>query len=614
MSYSLTPSNVPDIAPSVPRTNAALVRYYLGKEWKAVATASILAPILGGISSTMTVMMGPAVNILGSNAHAVMDLTAQLGSVIGPLAAKIVGQNTLERDELLHRLPALLLICAALRALLGVSQWYLWERSGERVSMALRHDLVANFLRLDPAVRKTAAASVQEAALSSTVTSDVRMLREYLVHYYGGMPREAFQVLWSTVTLYFLSPKLFLVFLFGVAPVAAVASRIGKKLRRRAGRALEDYSALTEWLQQRLLGIETIKHYGTEAVESKKMRELTASLMERFLRAARVKARTSPTLETLAIVAMAIVLFIAVSDVAAGTVTATAIISFFVTVGVMSQSAGKLGRYLNSNREGAAAVDRLVTRLGFFADHRRDQPAARAALERQDGNVASFRFTDVSVRYDGAAEDALTDFSFNFMGGRIYCLVGPSGAGKSTVFATALGLVEPRAGRVEVSDGKQNIVYMPQKVQLAPMSLLANVAYPDANGDAERAKEALAKVGLHALAAGFPEGLEALVGEGGAGVSGGQAQRILLARLWYHRASFIFVDEGTSALDPEVERLVYSLLDELAKGGAAVVTIAHRPSAARIADEILLLDRGRLVGHGNPADVERLPLFQRLMR
>ena len=118
-------------------------------------------------------------------------------------------------------------------------------------------------------------------------------------------------------------------------------------------------------MQQRLLGVETIKHYRTEAIEVRKMHELTDNLYQRFLKAARVKARTSPLIEALSVASMVVVLVIALRDISTGTLTGSVLLSFFATLGLLSQAAGRLGRYLNSNREGAAAADRL----GFVRAH-----------------------------------------------------------------------------------------------------------------------------------------------------------------------------------------------------------------------------------------------------
>src|SRR5262249_52369004 len=151
--------------------------------------------------------------------------------------------------------------------------------------------------------------------------------------------------------------------------------------------------------------------------------------------------------EAFGVVSLAVVLVIAFRDVAAGRTTGSVQLSFFATLAALSQAAAKLGRYLNSNREGAAAVDRLSGMLDFLAGEAKPTPAH---VERRPAVKAELVCDGISVRYPGADGDALSDFKFKFEGGRIYCLVGPSGAGKTTVFGVALGLVEPRAGRVFV--------------------------------------------------------------------------------------------------------------------------------------------------------------------
>jgi subfamily B ATP-binding cassette protein MsbA len=143
------------------------------------------------------------------------------------------------------------------------------------------------------------------------------------------------------------------------------------------------------------------------------------------------------------------------------------------------------------------------------------------------------------------------------------------------------------------------IVYMPQKVLLLPDSIAANIAYPEAQYDPMRIWSALEEVGLAGLTSSLDAGIQTQIGEGGTGLSGGQAQRILLARLAYHQAPFVLVDEGTSALDPETERLIQALLRKLTNQGRVVITIAHRHSVVEAADIVLRLEEGLLTSVDN---------------
>lgn len=569
-----------------------------------LAVGILLTFLLGLVAAPIPMLLGPALQVIADPNAQALPMSDLFGSIAGPWLTQWSGRDELSAAELMAILPLSICLAALLKAGIGAAQWFLFELIGEQVARVMRQELVTSYLKLDPNYRRLDAGHTHEAELSSAVTNDVRMVREFFVHYYGGMPRELLQTSVLTVWLYILSPKLFLIFIVGLVPLGAVLSRVSKKLRRRAQQALQDFSQLSEWLQQRLLGIETIKHYGSEQIECNKMQHLNDELRKRFMRAARVKARTSPMIEGLATIACAIVLIIALQDVASGDASGAAQLSFFSTIGILSQSASKLGRYLNSNREGAAALRRLATL-------RSDLARATMATIEVPGDVAtrpSVYCDRLGVRYENSKADALRDFTYRFESGRIYCLVGPSGAGKSTLFNLLLGLLRPTSGELRFAaeaglTHAERISYLPQKVQLVPGSLAENVAYPLAQFDSVRVEEALERVGMKPFVASLPGGIAEVIGEGGRMLSGGQAQRVLLARLWYRAAPVVLVDEGTSALDPEVEVLVFSLLRALAQKGSVVIMIAHRMAAAAIAERLLLLDAGVLAAEGEPAMV-----------
>ena len=149
---------------------------------------------------------------------------------------------------------------------------------------------------------------------------------------------------------------------------------------------------------------------------------------------------------------------------------------------------------------------------------------------------------------------------------------------------------------------------------MAPDSIGANVAYPDEAWDRQQVLAALAEAGFGAEElAGLPNGIDTLVGQGGRDLSGGQAQRVMLARLNYRDAEFLVVDEGTSALDPAAEQKNYDALRKLAAGGAVVVMVAHRPAALAIADDLTLLEKGRVALTGKGEVVRESTAFARLL-
>ena len=153
------------------------------------------------------------------------------------------------------------------------------------------------------------------------------------------------------------------------------------------------------------------------------------------------------------------------------------------------------------------------------------------------------------------------------------------------------------------------ISYIPQNILLMPGNVFNNMMYPLESGDQHRVIEALKAVNLYDDLLKLPQQLNTLIGDGGHGLSGGQAQRVLLARLWYHQSPLVLIDEGTSALDPQVEQEIYAFLKTMASKGSTVIMIAHRYSATEISDEILLLENGILMDHGSLAQVKQSEHF-----
>ena len=578
-----------------------------------------LAVPLAALAAVLGLLVGPAAQVIIAPRDSVFKWSELFSDPIAGWIANAAHSTTISWDGLLGFLPGALLVVAALKTACSLSQWFIWERTGEQVSKHLRRDLIAGFLTINPATRRDPMVQKIETDLSSSISNDIRLLREYIVHFYGGLPREGLQLIFLLATLAMLSPKLLGIFIIALAPAGFFISRYGKKLRRRATRALEDYSALTEWLQQRLMGIETIKHYRTEEFEAVRMTSLNNSLLRRFLRANWTKAQTSPMIEALGVLAMVLVLHLAFEEVRNGSSSGSVLLSFFAALGWFSQSAARMGKYLNSNREASAAVARLAESLNTCSIRSKSRVGLTAEHVPELHLDAMIACDRVSLTYPGTNEAAMKEFSYTFEAGKIYCVVGRSGAGKSSLFNLLLGLRTPDHGTITAVTKKvchQVITYMPQRVQLAPDSIAANVVWPDnLSGMAEEQEKivrSLLRVGLGDVISSLPAGILTVVGTGGQGVSGGQAQRIQLARLAYHDSPFVLIDEGTSALDPETERTVFRLVEELAGRGAGVIMIAHRLAATAIADEVLVMDRGRLAMSGPASEMIKTPIFHEL--
>jgi ABC-type multidrug transport system fused ATPase/permease subunit len=530
---------------------------------------------------------------------AIITMDQLFNERLGSMVSYVLGRDGFPAQELWAVLPLLIAGAAAVRALLTFIQWFLWERSSELVAREMRQDLVETFMDLHPEARRDSMSSI-DAELAANIGTDIRMVREYLVHFFGGFPRELVQCLLYLVTLFMLEPKLAAFFLLGLGPAGILLSKLGKKLRKRSQKVLSNVSQLSEWLQQRLSGLETIKQFRTETSEVVHMEQLSKSLFRNFVQAARVKARTSPLLEVVAVGAMMVVMGYGIRAIDSGDLNSSILMSFFSLLGILSQSASKLGRYFNSNKEGEAALHRLDTTMKSMRAGASPTWQTRFAGDSSD----PLTLNSLSYRYPGTAEPALADLSFAFKRGRIYAIAGPSGSGKSTLLKLILGLWRaPQGALLYGVKGPEDIGYLPQTIQLMPASIAANITYPDKNVDEARLKQALQEVRMLDFVEQLPQGWNSEVGDGALTVSGGQAQRLQLARLFYHRFPLIIIDEGTSALDPETEALIFSVLKAMVQNGSTILMVAHRLSALKIADELIVLRRGRLHYQGPPQTV-----------
>ena len=273
-----------------------------------------------------------------------------------------------------------------------------------------------------------------------------------------------------------------------------------------------------------------------------------------------------------------------------------------------------MGTHYHGRMEAVAAAERLVAILDTPLP-----PTPAAPLQLPANSPLSIRFDDVHFGYE-AGRPALDGASFEIRPGERVALVGPSGAGKTTVANLLLGFIRPEHGRIsvdgvdlselDIGDWRRRLAWLPQNPRLFQGTLLDNIRLgltdvgaptaPNATSDADL--DAVRDAARRAHAAEFidqlPLGYDTPVGERGAGLSGGQIQRIALARAFLRDARLVILDEATANLDPASEALVQQAVDALARDRGMLI-IAHRLATVRNADRILVIDAGRIVEDGN---------------
>lgn len=284
-----------------------------------------------------------------------------------------------------------------------------------------------------------------------------------------------------------------------------------------------------------------------------------------------------------------------------------------------------LGQRFHAGMSGVSAAKSIFAILDLPETEPDVSPARRMAAQRPlRGEDFTLAFENVRFAYPGRAGEALAGVSFQVLAGQQVALVGPTGSGKSTIAALLLRFLSPLGGRITL-DGRDIaeipveawrdwIAWVPQTPYLFHDTIAANLRIAKGNASLEDLRAAARLAHLEAVIDALPRGFDTIIGEHGARLSGGQAQRLALARAFLKDAPVLLLDEPTAYLDPESEALFRESLGTLSRGRTAI-TIAHSLPAVIRADQILVLEHGRLVEQGTHAGLARQGgLYARLAR
>ncbi|GAA1894421.1 ABC transporter ATP-binding protein [Williamsia serinedens] len=493
------------------------------------------------------------------------------------------------------------------------------------VQNVLRTSILSTLLRLDgPSVDRIVTGQVVSRSIS-----DLQLVQGLLAMVPLSLGAVV-QVVLAFAVMAYLSPLLTLVALLVIPLVAVVAFRTRRSLFAATWSAQQTAADVAQHVEETVTGVRVVKGFGQEERSVDELAGHGRRLFSQRMRAARINARFSPTMN--AIPQLALVAIVALGGIltARGDITVGTFLAFATYVTTMTGLARLLTNLVVSAQLARAAVERVYDVIDHPTDPRYlSEPAPGGA---PPGSVG-VRVSDVDVDLpDGTALFRGLDLSV--APGEAVAVVGPPGSGKSTLAAVLAGLAPARRGSVELVDGATGVGLDVADADLEAIrsrigivfddpflysdSIAANIALgPAADGlDAgylrERVERAARRAAAHDFIAALPDGYDTVVGERGLTLSGGQRQRIALARAFFVDPPVLVLDDATSAVDATTEAAILAELRETP--GRTLVLIAHRRSTLAPADRVVVLDRGRVVESGPPADVAaRSTLFRSLM-
>ena len=498
------------------------------------------------------------------------------------------------------RLPALVATAAAL-VVAGAAALLLQDAMFGRGAAAFggraRAAVYSAMLRTSP-VRTGGAGRAGRAAL------DVRELETFFAFELTVLAAQGLVAAAGLGLLVWHSPRLTLAIAAVLLALALILSRLGRRVERAFKSAQDAAEGATARMAEGLDRVEVVKAYRLENRALADFERANRAQTRASARRALLSSLQAPIAQAATGLGLAALLLLAAGEVRAGRLTAGALTAYLAQLGIALAPLQMLAR--SWGRWSAARAPARSVHAAMLLPPEPDPGVLRAPSAGWLGEV---ELESVVARYPGAAEPALRGVGLRLRAGEAVALVGASGGGKSTVVRLLLRLLEPEAGRVlldgrdlreyRLADARAAVALVPQEPGLFAGTIAENLraARPDAPEDALWASLELAGVSDEVRA--MPRGLKTVLGDGGAGVSGGQAQRLAIARALLADAPVIVLDEPTSALDAHSETMVRRAIEGL-RGRRTVLVIAHRLSTVESVDRVVVLEHGRAVEEGPP--------------
>ena len=532
-------------------------------------------------------------------------VAAGVGLAFPQIVRRMLDAALEDRDRaLLNRVALLLVGLFALQGVMNFVQVYLLSSTTERVIAKLREDVFAHLVRLSPGFftdRRT-------GELTSRLSADLAVLQSLMGTWVSELSRQILFLVGGVALLTLTHRRLTLTTLAAVPLVVGAAFFFGRMLRRASTGVQDRVAEAMGTADEAFSQIRTVQSFVREAEETRRFGAQLGDVVAAAVRRALLRALFFGVVGFVAFAAVSAVLWQGGQLVLDGSLTPGGLVSFLLYAITVAAAVGALASLFGSYQEAVGAATRVFELLATAPTVAEPAAPARLALPVR-GDV---RLDRVSFRYGDALPDVLADVSLHIAPGETVALVGPSGAGKTTVASLVPRFWDVTGGRITL-DGhdvrslsfeqlRGAIGLVPQEPALFSGTVRDNIAY--ARPDATDAEVLAAAKAAHAweFVERLPGGFETRVGERGVKLSGGQRQRLAIARVFLKNPAVVILDEATSSLDTESERLVEEAMETLLEGRSTLI-IAHRLSTVRRADRVVVLDRGRVVEQGTHGEL-----------
>jgi subfamily B ATP-binding cassette protein MsbA len=483
-----------------------------------------------------------------------------------------------------------------IKGILSFFYRYLVSRVGQKLILNLRNELYSRLVHL-PLGFFT---KNRTGDIISRGTNDMAKLHDSTASI-AGVVRAGATVLVFAVMMFVKSWQLTTLTALVFPPAIYVIDRFGRRIKRASIRIQAKLADISSYLERTVFGIRIIKSFATEEWEQTRFTAENRAKYSMAMKRARLSAYLVPMIELITAAGMVSVFWFGFWQVITGRLTTGWFIGFIAMVGMVYKPVKTLGTFNAAFQQGLASAER-VFRIIDVQPEVYDSPDV-VSIPGIKGDV---EFRDVSFAYNGR-EPVLNHINLGVKAGESVALVGPSGAGKTTLVSLLIRFYEVTSGEITI-DGypisklslqslREQVGLVPQETIIFGGTVRENIAYGRFDATEEEITQAAKSANAHEFIVQLPNGYDTPIGEHGLQISGGQRQRLAIARAILKDPRILILDEATSSLDTESEALIQEALANLMKGRTTFV-IAHRLSTFVSADRILVLDNGKVVESG----------------
>jgi subfamily B ATP-binding cassette protein MsbA len=598
---------------------------FLRPHLKQLIVAMIFMVLFAGMSGFSVTMVVPLTKIIFSEQGTIAQdispnkavspekeksLVALMPKILKEKFNQLIIGKT--RVETLGRFCILVFLIFLVKNLFWYTQSFLIVGVEQGVIMDLRNKLYSHFHLLPLEYfhgQKT-------GVLISRITNDITLVKGAVANGFAEALRQGFLLLVYLFLVFWASWKLALVALLLFPPASIIIGRFGQKVKKSSVLTQEKMGSMTSVLQETISGIRVVKAFVMEKFEIKKFTDASRDYFKTMVKLTRIGSLGPPLTEILGVFAAVLLLWFAGKDIVAGNLDPGRFFLFLVAMLSLMQPVRSLSQLNIDIQQGLAAAKRIFEVLDTEPKIK-DSPEAIRINSLKD----KVTFQNISFSYDSDKE-VLSHINLEVKAGEIVALVGPSGAGKSTLMDLLPRFYDPTFGEIRI-DGidikkidlrslRNSMGIVTQETILFNDTVWNNIAYGHDHASKEEVESAAKAANAHQFIMSMPQKYQTIIGDRGVKISGGERQRLAIARALFKNPPILIFDEATSSLDTESEALVQEAIDRLMKG-RTVFVIAHRLSTIQNADKIVVLDDGKIVQMGNHKSlIQQEGLYKRL--